>query len=113
MHAFPHVLLREGERPFLFGFRVDRFLVSGENETMSEGENERQWKGQTLLGVHLFVLFYFLSIGPAEAIFMNVDSDLLDTFFRVFYAPIFWLYDHTPCQGMIDEYCDFWWDIFN
>ncbi|GEM_PF-6171875 len=65
---------------------------------------------QLVTWVVMILLLYFFSIGPMAFLYERFffDSTLFTTVFRVFYAPLLWLYDHPPFDSVIDAYVSLW-----
>lgn len=68
--------------------------------------------GVVVGGLALIVVLYFASIGP---MILLCDShrprgrcDSIEPALRVFYAPIIWLHEETPLEGVVDWYVDLW-----
>jgi hypothetical protein len=52
-------------------------------------------------------VFYVLSIGPVAALLKDANWSTIEIALA-FYAPVIWLYDHTPLKGPLDAYVGLW-----
>ena len=63
-------------------------------------------------GLLLLVLLYFASIGPmiwlCDSRHARHRCGSVEPALRVFYAPIIWLHEETPLEGVVDWYVDLW-----
>ncbi|MDX1680957.1 MAG: hypothetical protein R3242_09530 [Akkermansiaceae bacterium] len=57
-------------------------------------------------GVVLAFGIYVLSIGPVAM--MASRHDWPEKPLVIFYAPVLWLYKHTPLDDPLDNYIDWW-----
>ena len=58
--------------------------------------------------VVILPLVYVLSVGPVAAFVEHYHVSYLRSSLAKFYAPVEWLYDHTPLKGPFDSYLSLW-----
>ncbi len=75
-------------------------------ERRSEQESGRSIWTWLMLIWCAFIL-YVLSIGPTAALVKNAGWPTIEVALSV-YAPVIWLYEHTPLKGPLDAYVRLW-----
>lgn len=73
--------------------------------------NDEKTRSTSSWGVGAVVilpLVYVLSIGPVAAFVEHYHVSYLRGSLEKFYAPVRWLYDHTPLKRPLESYVRLW-----
>jgi hypothetical protein len=75
---------------------------------MPSEEKERSRGLYWVIGVAVIgPLLYFLSFGPVSVLWVRMQWSPGP--FETFYAPLYWLGEHTPLAGPLEWYNGLWW----
>jgi hypothetical protein len=74
---------------------------------------EQNRNSQTMAWTSAFiVLFYILSVGPAEYFSGGLFSILFKARYEPsFYTTLAWVAAHTPLGAPLEAYCNWWWQL--